>query len=161
MKKRNHRLIQAGIVSFIFSLSALYSSCKRDNPDPIPNTQSESQPPASAPTLTEIQNEIFSPSCAISGCHDAATAQSGLRLTSGNSFSQIVNVNSVRVPSLKRVATGGGDTAVSSSFLINKMENTQGSVGDATGQVMPTSGKLSQDKIDKVKAWIRAGAQNN
>lgn len=141
------------IIALIFSLSALYSSCKRDNPDPIPNTQSESQPPASAPTLTQIQNEIFTPSCAASNCHGGAQPP---LLTSGNSYGQLVGVTSSQAPSRKRVEAGNAGA----SYLINKLENTQSSVG-GSGTVMPPSGALSSSLIQKVKDWINDGAKNN
>lgn len=152
------RYIPAAILTIaIFSSAALYTSCKRggDNPPPdIPPTTTTSQQ-SSAPTLSQIQSDIFTPSCATAGCHNSSAA-GGLRLDAGNSFGNLVNVTSAEAGSLKRVNPGSS----SSSYIINKMENTQGSVG-GSGTVMPPGGARPSSEIQKVKDWINAGASNN
>ena len=108
-------------------------------------------PPPLQPTLTSIQANIFTPSCALSGCHSGAAPQMGQNLSSGQAFANIVNVSSTEQPAFKRVLPG--DAA--NSYLYMKI------TGDPriTGVQMPlTGGPLSADKIAAIRDWINAGA---
>jgi len=111
---------------------------------------------APAATLSQLQANIFTPRC--SGCHTGGGAglPASMNLTSAAaSFAALVNVNSVEVPSLRRVAPN--DSA--NSYLIHKLEGTNLAPGTAR---MPLGGPfLDQATIDQVKSWIDAGAQNN
>ena len=98
-------------------------------------------------TFTSIQNELFNKSCALSGCH-GGNQQPDLR--TGQSFNNLVNVQSAQNPSLMRVKPFESEN----SWLIKKLK------GEGTS-VMPPSGKLSTAVIDSVIAWIDNGAQNN
>ncbi|MCS7052993.1 MAG: hypothetical protein NZM09_04585 [Ignavibacterium sp.] len=100
--------------------------------------------------LSDIQIKVFNVSCATSGCHGGSNVAANLNLTSGNSYNQLVNVNSNENPSLKRVVPGSSGQ----SLLIRKLE------GNGTS-LMPPSGKLKQEIIDSIKAWIDRGALNN
>lgn len=105
-------------------------------------------------TFTEIQTQIFSVSCAASGCHSGGSPQAGMNLSAGVSYSNIVNVASSEVPSLMRVAPG----SASDSYLIRKLEGAPGIVGAR----MPFGGPfLDQPTIDRIRAWIDSGAPNN
>ncbi len=102
------------------------------------------------PTLASIQSNVFTPTCAVSGCHTGAGAQQGLRLESGMSHAMLVNVPSVEVPSLLRVEPGNPDD----SYLIQKLEGTA-----AVGGRMPlVGGPLPQADIDVIRQWITDGA---
>ena len=106
-------------------------------------------------TLSSIQANIFTPSCALSGCHAGASPAQGMDLSDGNAFASIVNVASVGVSSLLRVDPSNAD----SSYLVWKLEGNAGIVGER----MPRSGAsfLSTDEISVVRQWIDAGAQDN
>jgi hypothetical protein len=60
------------------------------------------------------------------------------------------------VPSLKRVKPDRSDL----SYLAHKLEGTQADVG-GTGERMPRGGEPDLEFIDKVKDWIRRGAEND
>ncbi len=110
-----------------------------------------SPPPPLQPTLTSIQSNIFTPSCALSGCHAGSTPQMGQNLSAGMAYSNIVNVPSTEQPAFKRVLPG--DAA--NSYLYMKI------TGDAriTGVQMPkVGGPLSADKIAAIRDWINNGA---
>lgn len=108
-------------------------------------------------TLSSIQANIFTPTCATSGCHSSTTAQEGLSLADGEAFDNLVDVFSTQAPSLTRVETGDAN----SSYLINKLEGTQSSVG-GSGVQMPKEGTLlTSAQIDKIKEWINNGALDN
>ena len=104
-------------------------------------------------TFSSIQANVFNKSCALSGCHDSGSKQSGLDLSSGKAYSNLVNVPSVEKPNILRVKPN--DAA--NSYLVMKLEGASG----IAGSKMPLNGSLSQDKIDAIKEWINNGAKNN
>jgi hypothetical protein len=106
-------------------------------------------PPSSA-TLSAIQANVFTPTCAVSGCHSGAGAQQGLRLDEGFSFDNLVDVASTEVPALLRVQPGNPDN----SYLVQKLEGTA-----AAGAQMPFGGSpLDPALIDDIRQWISDGA---
>ena len=112
----------------------------------------EVQTPQLEATLTNIQNTIFTPSCATSGCHSGNNPPDGLLLTAGNSFSNIVAVDAVQM-NLKRVNPGNPDD----SYLLRKVKGV-GIVADR----MPLGGPfLSDDQIELIEQWILDGAEDN
>jgi methionine-rich copper-binding protein CopC len=101
-------------------------------------------------TFSSIQSQVFTPNCAISGCHAGATAPHGLRLDAGSSYALLVGVPSDEVPTVMRVAPGDPD----GSYVIQKLEGRA-----AVGERMPFGGPyLSQTTIDVVRQWIADGA---
>lgn len=108
-------------------------------------------------TLSSIQSEIFTPSCALSGCHSSTSAQGGLSLANGEAFSNLVGVDSSEATSLKRVLASDPDN----SYLINKLEGTQADVSGSGSQMPKNAAALSQADIDVIRLWITNGAENN
>ena len=110
-------------------------------------------PPASPPfgaNFSEIQAEVFTPTCAVSGCHTGGAAPQGLQLDEANSYALLVNVASAEAPSILRVAPGDPDN----SYLIQKLEGTA-----SVGGQMPLGGTpLPQASIDVIRQWIVDGA---
>lgn len=105
-------------------------------------------PPVGVATFQQIQDTILTPVC--TQCHAGAAAPLGLRLDAANSFSMLVNVPSVQVPSLRRVAPGDPDA----SYLVQKIEGRAG-----VGARMPLGGPpLPQASLDLVREWIATGA---
>ena len=101
--------------------------------------------------LSEIQNKVFTPNCAVSGCHEGSNPQAELNLSQGNSFANLVNVASILNPPLKLVEPGNAG----SSFLI-KVLTWEGNVK------MPLDApQLPQNVIDSIKVWINKGAPND
>jgi hypothetical protein len=104
-------------------------------------------------TFTRVQNEVFTPTCAVIGCHHPVGQQSQLVLTAGVAYANVVGVSSVETPSLKRVAAG--DPA--NSYLYRKITGA-GITGDRMPQALPP---LPDDKLKLVRDWIRRGAPND
>jgi hypothetical protein len=101
-------------------------------------------------TLEAIQENVFTPSCALSFCHGAAMS-AGMDLRDGQAYSNIVNVPSVEVPGKDRIEPFDPNN----SFLICKLEACPWLVG----QQMPLiGGPLEQPVIDVIRAWVLAGA---
>lgn len=115
----------------------------------------DAEPAATAPTLTQLQTTIFSPTC--SGCHTGggSSLPSSMNLsTAAATFAAIVGVASTEQPSVLRVSAGNPDA----SYLVRKIEGAAG----ITGGRMPLGGApLDPALIANVRAWITAGAQNN
>jgi hypothetical protein len=111
-------------------------------------------PPPSAPTLTSLQEEIFTPRCAVPGCHAAPFPQLGLDLSQGNTHDSLVNVESVELAPLPRVLPGEPDL----SYLVLKLEGDPRIVGER----MPFGGPyLAASQIQAVRDWIAAGAKDD
>jgi len=105
-------------------------------------------------TLSQLQASIFTPKC--TGCHDGVgSSLPGVQnLTAGSTYASIVNVASIEVPSLERVAPGNS----ANSYVVQKLEGA----ASITGVRMPKGGPyLDAGTIALVKAWIDAGAANN
>jgi hypothetical protein len=107
-----------------------------------------------AETLSALQSAFLTPSCALAGCHNAASAQAGLVLAQGQSFANLVGVSSSQVPSLLRVQPGDPDR----SYLVKKLRGD----ADIEGGRMPAGGPfLTADEIARFESWINDGAPDN
>ncbi|HEX9942719.1 MAG TPA: hypothetical protein VGG03_11925 [Thermoanaerobaculia bacterium] len=123
--------------------------------------KSPTEPPPEGPgtgtafTFAQIQREIFTPTCAKAGCHDAASASEGLVLEAGVSYGLLVGHPSSEHGSLNRVEPGSPER----SYLILKLRGDP----SITGQRMPLDGPpyLTPEQIEGIAAWIRAGAPND
>ncbi len=102
------------------------------------------------PNFSQIQANVFSPTCAVTGCHFGAGAPQDLRLDAANSYALLVGVASMEQSSVLRVAPGDPNN----SYLIQKIEGTA-----ASGQQMPLNAPaLPQATIDVIRQWISDGA---
>ena len=109
-------------------------------------------PPAGplGPNFSAIQANVFTPTCATTGCHFGAGAPQALRLDPASSFALLVGVASSEESSVLRVAPGDPDN----SYLIQKLEGTASS-----GQQMPLDAPaLPQSTINVIRQWISDGA---
>ncbi len=107
---------------------------------------------ANAPTFSVIQTEIFNVSCAFAGCHAPPTPQLGMDLSAGAAYANIVGVPSVQFPSLDRIEPGDPDN----SYLVRKVEGT-----GLLARMPLNQPPLSNEKIQKLRDWAAAGAQND
>lgn len=114
----------------------------------------DNAPPAV--TLSDIQAQVFTPSCA--GCHSGPTSNvlpSGMNLSSAaDSHAALVGVPSLQVTTFDRVEPGDPDN----SYLIRKLEGEPGIMGTR----MPQGGPfLPQATVDMIRQWIADDAPNN
>jgi hypothetical protein len=103
-------------------------------------------------TLTQVQQDVFTPSCA--ACHSGPSARAGLDLSAGNSFSNLVNVASTLAPTEMRVVPSNPST----SFLVQKLT---GNLTAGQGAQMPLHSTLSAALINETECWVAQGASNN
>jgi len=115
-------------------------------PDPVPDDSAVPR------TFDDIQAMIFDPACATQ-CHRGGAAPKGLSMEARLAFDQLVNVPSVELPEMMRVAPGRPEE----SFLIVKVAS-----GDRrrVGARMPRNGPpfLSSRQVRALRLWIRDGA---
>lgn len=132
---------------FLFSIGFL--SCSSDSPtEPEPGSNST---PAPLSKLSDIQTKVFNQSCALSGCHGSTNNQAGLLLTAGNSFSNLVNVQSVLFSQFKRVEPNNS----ANSLLIKILR------GEVSPRMPFNRTPLASSVIDSIAMWIDNGALNN
>ncbi len=108
-------------------------------------------PPTFGPNFSEIQSNVFTPTCAVAGCHFGAAAPQALRLDAANSYGLLVSVPSMEVPTILRVAPN----LPNDSYLIQKLEGTAGIIG---GRMPLNRVPLDQSVINIIRQWISAGA---
>ena len=101
-----------------------------------------------AVTLATLSAEIFTPSCAVSGCHAGPNASNGMSLEAGVIASEIIGVTSTGYGDIVRIAPGDPDN----SLIVQKVR------GEAGGQMPQSAPALSDEAIAKLIEWIEAGA---
>ena len=116
---------------------------------PLPPPPPPPPPPFGA-NFSEIQANVFTPTCAVSGCHAGAGAPQGLRLDAATSYALLVSVFSTENGTVMRVNPGNPND----SYLIQKLEGNA-SVG---GQMPLGRTPLTQVTIDVIRQWITDGA---
>lgn len=105
--------------------------------------------PPPGTSLATIQAGIFTPLCA--PCHQPGGIGPMPLDSEAASFASLVDVDSIEIITLKRVAPGDSEN----SYLVWKVEGRPTIVGDR----MPLFGPmLSQAEIDMIRSWIDSGA---
>jgi hypothetical protein len=103
------------------------------------------------PRFSSIQAEIFTPTCAVSTCHDSAARQADQDLSAGAAYDQIVNAPSSEDPTRRRVEPGFPER----SYLVAKLRGGP----NITGGRMPLGRPpLGEERIQAIEEWIRRGA---
>lgn len=139
MLERNRQFI------FIAAVAIVAAGCEHSRPLGIVETQ---------PTLSNIQSGIFTPRCAVSGCHVPGGAGPMPLRNEQESFLSLVNKPSTQLTSLSLVKPG--DPA--NSYLLLKLD------GDSRimGARMPLGGNaLSSSEIGIIEQWISGISPNN
>jgi hypothetical protein len=105
-----------------------------------------------AAPLEVIQDTLFTPSCANSGCHDSRTKALQLDLSAGNARDALVNRPSVVRPAELLVVPGRSQD----SYLMEKVRPG----GVHMGEKMPRNGRrLNACELAMLRGWINAGAR--
>ena len=120
------------------------------NGQPLSGGGGGAPPSGLQPTLASIQDNVFTVTCAVPGCHGGVGAQQGLRLDPGFSAGNLINVRSPQDSNLIRVVPGDPDA----SFIIQKLDGTQ-----TVGARMPDGGPyLTTATVNVIRQWIQNGA---
>jgi hypothetical protein len=104
-----------------------------------------------------LQANVFTPSCATSGCHRGAEDPAvGLRLDVGQAYNNLVNKNSSTQPGWVRVVPG----SLASSYLVVSFGRADGPP-PRDGFMPLGADPLCTEIHEAVERWILAGAPNN
>ena len=101
-------------------------------------------------TFTRVQGEVFTVSCAVSGCHTGTAPASNLDLSATAAYASVVGVAAVQRAGLNRVEPGDPER----SYLVKKMRGD----ADISGSRMPPGGPYLEAQVRLVSDWVRRGA---
>lgn len=133
----------------VLAFAALLGGCFSDRPTE----------PEGPPSFSEDIQPVFSGSCAFSGCHgdNANPAQKPMALLAGQAYDNIVGVSSAELPGMDRIEPGEPDE----SYLIHKIQGTQGTVGGSGDRMPLGSAPLAPSTIELIRQWVEDGAPRN
>ena len=112
------------------------------------------------PTLTEIQEEVFSPSCAFSSCHGGESPEQGLDLSDGNSYASAVG-QEAQAPGYTLVEPGEPEASLLLLVLRQDLAAEDPEDEDPLVRQMPIGTSLDSNKVQMVEDWIESGAPND
>ena len=142
------------VLLVVLAFSGLACSDLTTSTDMVFDPPADTQEPV---TFASIQDNIFTPSCALSGCHGGDNFSNSPTLLAGQAYDNIVGVLSIgdqQSPKRPRIVAGEPDN----SYLYLKL--LDGS--DVSGNRMPNGGPyLPAATIEMVRAWIERGAPND
>lgn len=105
-----------------------------------------------APALSDLEQQVFTRSCAFSACHPASASPAGGLSLVGSTYEKLVNAKSTLAPDKLRVVPFQPDQ----SFFFEKIAQEKPSAGKR----MPPGQPLPDEEIAQIRAWIEAGAEN-
>jgi len=133
----------------LFLTAALVVSCSTSDPG-SPGNGNGGVP--DDPSFADDVQPIFNANCTSQFCHGAAES-AGLKLTSGDSYAELVDVTSTSEPPTKRVLANDAEN----SYIVIKLEGRQ-----TVGVRMPSgAAALSDDDIQTIRNWVDSGAEEN
>ena len=144
----NTHLVRAASVLTVLGLAV---ACGGDD-----GTSPENGNGNNPPTLSGDVQPILTANCT-TGCHGGAQPILGQNLSEGQTIASTVNVASSELPTMDRIEPGEPDN----SYLVNKIQGTQASVGGIGERMTLNRDALTQEQIDIVRAWIADGAKDN
>jgi len=100
-------------------------------------------------TLAQLSNDIFTPNCVFAGCHNGSSRSGGMSLEASDIADEIIGIPSSENSNLNRIEPNDPDN----SYLLRKLEGR-----DILFSQMPLGGRLRDDEIATIRAWIEAGA---
>ncbi|MBK9291730.1 MAG: hypothetical protein IPM52_08910 [Bacteroidetes bacterium] len=132
------------VYSFSLLLFLVLFSCKHD---PVLPDDGQNPPPSSVcdPDTVYFKNEILpllNSGCAVSGCHNAASAQDGVILTD---YSNIIRTGKVK-------AGNPGDSKLYKVLIDSDPDDRM---------PPPPRAPFTAEQISKIRKWIEQGAKNN
>jgi hypothetical protein len=146
------RRVVRGVAVFALLVGACLLPLGCGDEKPLPTDPGAGPGPSPLATYTRVQDEVFTPKCALSGCHlgPASLAQEGLVLSTGVAYDNVVMARANQNPSIFRVTPG--DAA--NSYLWRKITAGQPIIGNR----MPQTGSITEAERQLVTDWIIRGA---
>ena len=154
MKSMAHRPWNLTVFVGLVLLFAV--SCSNDDADLVADLLPIN--PGGNVSLAAHVQPIFTFSCAVSGCHDSGTAESGMILEAGRLFDAGTGIVGVASQGSALLRIDPFESA--SSYLLHKLLGIQGATG--SGDTMPLGEPpLSDAEIQVIIDWVDQGAQDN
>ena len=148
-------MLKYSLLALLFVLVYFLPSCKQENLGE----------PKNEVTFKVIQDQILTPSCALSGCHQSATdgsfQQHKLILSEGNSYQNLINKIPVNIAAAKANMLLVKPNDAEKSFLFHKIfcDSYIHKSNENFGDQMPLGGNiLTKGQVELVKRWINTGA---
>lgn len=143
---------------FVIDLLTVLHSCTSNNEDSL----LDNEPPVAGSSFAVLQEEILTPNCATSGCHDSQTKSNGLDLSPSVAYQNLINIQptneNARQDKLLRVKPGNPYQ----SFFYVKLDSSNFHVSDGYGMLMPMGSRpLTVGQVEFIREWIAAGALKN
>jgi hypothetical protein len=122
----------------------------------------DDEPAAAGSSFALLQEQVLTPNCASSGCHDAVTRTGGLDLSPAAAYRSLISVQAqnenARRDGLLRVKPGDPYR----SFLYIKLDSANLHPSDGYGAVMPLGSRpIPSGQLEFIRLWIAAGAPKN
>lgn len=133
-----------------------FSACTAADPNATPDagTGGACEEASSHSDLAWLQANVFTPSCAVGGCHHAAAAGAGhLSLDTGLTRTQLVNTASTSATSWMRVVPSDA----TKSYLLVAI-GAQSGPRPSDGLMPLGNPPLCTAEIDAIRRWVEAGA---
>jgi hypothetical protein len=114
-------------------------------------------------TLSELQEDFFTPTCAVEGCHGDFLAGRDLNLSDGISYGATVDV-AAQEPGYTLVVPGDPDSSLLYLVLLGPIFGDGEDQTQTLGQMPPRVGSdpgMTQQQLSAVRSWIADGAQDN
>ena len=93
--------------------------------------------PDPAATFSRVQDEVFTASCALAGCHAGSAPQAGMDLSPGAAY--------------------GATVGVPSTYVVKKLRGD----ADIVGSPMPLTGTFTEAQFQLLVDWVRRGAADD
>ena len=102
--------------------------------------------PSELATFEEVLADVLVPSCGFDSCHGSGAGY--LRIHSGQTEEEWLEMQSGFIADRSLITPGNA----AQSYLIMKMEGAS----TIKGEVMPPSGSIATERIERVRSWIDA-----
>jgi len=148
MARQKSFVVAIGLLTL---LTVLAGSCGGSGGDD--STGGMMPPPGVQPNIASIQEMIFTPRCALSGCHTGPNPQNNLDLSAGQASANLINVSATWDPTFYRVEPNNAND----SYLYMKLINDP----RIMGVQMPKTGRLlTNEELGAIFEWIDQGGQS-
>jgi hypothetical protein len=144
-------------ILILLAVGAVFTTvaCSPDRPNPEEISEAGS-------SFAVLQEQILTPSCAVSGCHDSRNAVGGLDLSPQVAYKNLVGAEptnpNAKADKLLRIKAGDPYR----SFLYTKLDSANLHTTDGYGSPMPLGSRaLAAGQLEFIKLWIAAGAPKN
>ncbi len=151
---KNFYQVPKFVLSVVAALSlAVVMSCGLRSPLPTDEL------PAAGSSFAALQEEVLTPNCATSGCHDSRSKTGGLDLSPAVAYTNLVGAESTNENARRDKLLRVKPNDPYKSFLYIKLDSANLHASDGYGSLMPLGSRpLTAGQLAFLRFWIAAGA---